>query len=29
MCACGMKIAIEVGKESKLHLMDVAFLIAN
>jgi hypothetical protein len=24
-----MKIAIEIGKERKLHLMDVTFLIAN
>jgi hypothetical protein len=24
-----MQIAIEVGKKSKLHLMDLAFLIAN
>ncbi len=29
MCACRMQIAIEVGKKSKLHLMDLAFLIAN
>jgi hypothetical protein len=29
MCACRMKVAIEVGKEIKLHLMDVAFVIAN